>query len=208
MRYAARRAGLDQCTPNDLRRTYSTWLRAAGANLDTIAPTMGHKDTRMLQRTYARLPKELLAARLAAEMGLDTGWTDKSGSAATGETGETAAQSGMVPRGGIEPPTRGFSVPFLPSQAALLPLGTSVKRVRRSAKAAELRHNQAQSLLPRRAELLPQPIEPRQGLVELKCRGAGAEHSREFAAKTRFEGSPSPTGHTERRRLFAQRTFI
>src|SRR5258708_196349 len=88
----------------------------------------------------------------------------------------------LVPRGGIKPPTRGFSVPFLPSQAALLPLGTSVKRVRRPVKAAELRHNQAQSLLPRRTELLPQPIEPRQGLVELKCRGSGPEHSWEFAA--------------------------
>ncbi len=55
VRYAARRAGIDHCTPNDLRRTYSTWLRAAGAHLDTIAPTMGHADTRMLQRTYARL---------------------------------------------------------------------------------------------------------------------------------------------------------
>ena len=68
VRYAARRAGIDHCTPNDLRRTYSTWLRAAGAHLDTIAPTMGHADTRMLQRTYARLPPDLLAARLATEM--------------------------------------------------------------------------------------------------------------------------------------------
>ena len=50
VRYAARRAGIDYCTPNDLRRTYSTWMRAAGAHLDTIAPTMGHADTRMLQR--------------------------------------------------------------------------------------------------------------------------------------------------------------
>lgn len=49
-----------------------------GAHLDTIAPTMGHADTRMLQRTYARLPPDLLAARLATEMGLDTGWTDQS----------------------------------------------------------------------------------------------------------------------------------
>jgi hypothetical protein len=85
-------------------------MRAAGANLDTIAPTMGHKDTRMLQRTYARLPVELLAARLATEMGLDTGWTDKSESTATGETGETRSPSEKVPRGGIEPPTRGFSI--------------------------------------------------------------------------------------------------
>jgi integrase-like protein len=113
VRYAARRAGIDHCTPNDLRRTYSTWLRAAGAHLDTIAPTMGHADTRMLQRTYARLPPDLLAARLATEMGLDTGWTDQSARPATSETPETANSSELMPRGGIEPPTRGFSVPMV-----------------------------------------------------------------------------------------------
>ena len=100
----------------------------------------------MLQRTYARLPTELLAARLAAEMGLDTGWTDKGGSAATGETGETAAQSGMVPRGGIEPPTRGFSVPLSPSRRVSLSLGKSVKHPSRPVKAGTPKHGHARSL--------------------------------------------------------------
>ena len=47
----------------------------------------------------------------------------------------------LVPRGGIEPPTRGFSVYFLSSEAVRLPLGTSLKAVRRPAKAAAVRHN-------------------------------------------------------------------
>src|SRR6266849_18582 len=47
----------------------------------------------------------------------------------------------LVPRGGIEPPTRGFSVYFLSSEAVRLPLGTSVKAVRRPVKAAAVRHN-------------------------------------------------------------------
>jgi integrase len=112
LRYAARRAGIGHVTPNDLRRTYSTWLRAAGAALETIAPTMGHRDTRMLERVYAKLPPDLLAARLRAEMGLDTGGTDRRKKKRTSATGETGRQRRKVPRGGIEPPTRGFSGPL------------------------------------------------------------------------------------------------
>jgi len=52
---ACARAGIPRCTPNDLRRTYSTWLRADGVPNELSAPTMGHKDTRMLDRVYARL---------------------------------------------------------------------------------------------------------------------------------------------------------
>jgi len=52
----------------------------------------------------------------------------------------------MVPRGGIEPPTRGFSVPFSPSQAARFTLGTSAKGVWRPVKPGWMRHSQAQSL--------------------------------------------------------------
>jgi len=111
IRYAARRAGIDHCTPNDLRRTYSSWLRAAGASNQNIAPTMGHADTRMLDRTYAQLTTPILARLLAAEMGLDAGWTDGAAVAATGETKETAPQSEKVPGTGIEPVTRGFSIP-------------------------------------------------------------------------------------------------
>lgn len=40
---------------NDLRRTFATWLRNAGATPDLIAPAMGHTTTAMVQRIYARL---------------------------------------------------------------------------------------------------------------------------------------------------------
>jgi integrase len=111
LKYAARRAGIAHCTPNDLRRTFSTWMRAGGALNETLAPIMGHADGRMLDRVYARLPPALLRERLAAELGLDTVGTDATGSDVTTATNETAAPSETVPRGGIEPPTRGFSVP-------------------------------------------------------------------------------------------------
>ena len=66
---ACARASIPRCTPNDLRRTYSTWLRADGVPNELSAPTMGHKDTRMLDRVYARLPPELLRLGLLAALG-------------------------------------------------------------------------------------------------------------------------------------------
>ena len=108
LRSACRRAGQAHLTPNDLRRTFSTWLRAQGARLENIAPAMGHADTRMLERVYDGTTPSQLGALLAAD--LDTVWTDETKRAATNETSETAPQSEKVPRGGIEPPTRGFSV--------------------------------------------------------------------------------------------------
>jgi integrase len=111
LRYACRRAGVDHVTPNDLRRTYASELRRAGALLETIAPTMGHADTRMLERVYAALPPALIAERLRAELGIrDTIGTTASSQDASRETGETPKGADSMPRGGIEPPTRGFSV--------------------------------------------------------------------------------------------------
>lgn len=111
LRYAARRAGLPHFTPNDLRRTYSTWLRAAGARNENLWPTMGHVDGRMLERTYDGTTPAILAGLLAADMGLDTVWTEQSKPDGPKETSETAAPSEKVPGTGIEPVTRGFSVP-------------------------------------------------------------------------------------------------
>ena len=52
----------------------------------------------------------------------------------------------LVPRGGIEPPTRGFSVPSSPSRSASSPLGTSVEHVARPVKAGTPKHGHARSL--------------------------------------------------------------
>jgi integrase len=87
---ACDRAGIPRCTPNDLRRTYSTWLRAEGVPNELSAPTMGHKDTRMLDRVYARLPPDLLRARLLAALGrCSAGAVNPSGTGAqNGRTGQ------------------------------------------------------------------------------------------------------------------------
>jgi hypothetical protein len=61
-----------RCSPNDLRRTCATWLRAAGVSPELIAPVMGHADTRMVERVYGRLPVEDLPRRLAEAMGETT----------------------------------------------------------------------------------------------------------------------------------------
>ncbi len=52
----------------------------------------------------------------------------------------------LVPRGGIEPPTRGFSVPSSPSGRASFPLEASVKHVPRPVKAGTPKHGLARSL--------------------------------------------------------------
>src|SRR5437868_3657278 len=52
----------------------------------------------------------------------------------------------LVPRGGIEPPTRGFSVPSSPSRRASFPLGTSVKHPARPVKAGTPKHGHARSV--------------------------------------------------------------
>jgi hypothetical protein len=120
LREACKRAGIPPCSPNDLRRTFATWLRAAGAPTDLIAPVMGHADTRMVERVYGRLAPSDLRRRIDGLRGRSrcvTGVSD------TVEALGLFAPSGRpaprrrsfkfacfpVPRDGVEPPTRGFS---------------------------------------------------------------------------------------------------
>jgi integrase len=61
---ACKRGGIERCSPNDLRRTYGRWMRIAAFPDEIIAPTMGHADTRMLERVYGKLSPEELSQRL------------------------------------------------------------------------------------------------------------------------------------------------
>lgn len=74
---ACERAGIAAVTPNDLRRTTATWLRASGVAPHLIAVVLGHVDSRMVERVYGRIPtdalREALAARLTAAPRCDTG---------------------------------------------------------------------------------------------------------------------------------------
>jgi integrase len=67
---ACARAKIDPFSPNDLRRTFATWLRIGGATPDVIAPAMGHCDSRMVERVYGRLKPTDLASRLASQLGI------------------------------------------------------------------------------------------------------------------------------------------
>src|SRR5450432_477902 len=55
---ACAQTGIEACSPNDLRRTYAKWMRLARVPAEIVAPTMGHRDTRMVERVYGRLSPE------------------------------------------------------------------------------------------------------------------------------------------------------
>lgn len=50
----------DPVTPNDLRRTYASWLAQAGVPMLHAMKLMGHGSTQMLERVYAQLAPEHL----------------------------------------------------------------------------------------------------------------------------------------------------
>jgi Phage integrase family len=64
-------AGIAPCSPNDLRRTYAKWMRLARVPAEIVAPTMGHRDTRMVERVYGRLSPEEIGALLTAHFAPD-----------------------------------------------------------------------------------------------------------------------------------------
>ena len=57
LKAACRRAGIDPCTTNDLRRSYATIMAQAGVPVLTLMHLMGHTSTRMLEKVYARVER-------------------------------------------------------------------------------------------------------------------------------------------------------
>lgn len=66
---ACARAGIPRVTPNDLRRTCSTWLVQRGASLFAASKVLRHADTRMVAKVYAQLSGGDLRATLEREVG-------------------------------------------------------------------------------------------------------------------------------------------
>jgi integrase len=111
---ACKRAGIDKVTPNDLRRTCSTWLRQHDVEPHLIGAMLGHTDSRMVERVYGRMPAENLRNSLEKRLSDCSAFVaddrEKAPSERQMRQSEPPLSSGnVVPRVGIEPTTRGFS---------------------------------------------------------------------------------------------------
>jgi integrase len=114
---ACTKIGVERCSPNDLRRTYAKWCRNAGIEPALVGPAMGHSDGRMVERVYGKMTSAETARLMAARVRLMSGRTGQSGvgelpgdNRASVVSPENPGET-RVRRDGIEPPTRGFSVP-------------------------------------------------------------------------------------------------
>ncbi len=130
---ACAKAGIEHVSPNDLRRTFATWQAEAGVPESVTASLLGHANSSMLRRVYtqigteakraamAKLPALIPPPAIAADCDVvcDKRTITAAVPAAPAETtpiprnDENPANSEVfvVPRPGIEPGTRGFSIP-------------------------------------------------------------------------------------------------
>lgn len=118
---ACARAALPTVTPNDLRRTAAHWLRHRGVEAGLVAQYLGHVDTRMVERVYGRLDTRELADAIGARVDSSGARTMRVLAAQPGDRSDLSdaverleallAAAKAVARDGIEPPTRGFSIP-------------------------------------------------------------------------------------------------
>lgn len=65
---ACRQASIPKASPNDLRRSIATWLRAAGVDISIIAAFLGHTTSRMVERVYGRLSPEEIRAQMTGRL--------------------------------------------------------------------------------------------------------------------------------------------
>lgn len=121
---AADRAGVPRVTPNDLRRTFASWLVQGGTPLLVVSRLLGHSSTRMVDLVYGQLDEATLHAAIGRlPGGCDAGVTltgpqnvtpGAIGTARGARRGRISDEN-RVPRVGIEPTTRGFSGPSSPA---------------------------------------------------------------------------------------------
>jgi integrase len=65
------RAGLTNVHPHDMRHTAAVWMASEGIPMTQIAQYLGHRDSRVTERVYARFaPDHLRNAAAALEVGI------------------------------------------------------------------------------------------------------------------------------------------
>ncbi|MFM2418368.1 MAG: hypothetical protein RL385_3091 [Pseudomonadota bacterium] len=124
---ACKRAGVGKVSPNDLRRTFASWQAEAGVPEAVTASLMGHTGSQMVRRVYGRIgsdaKREALAKLppLAPPPGVMLFVIDEAAKQSAERQGRQLSAGpetqkprisarSSVPRDGIEPPTRGFSI--------------------------------------------------------------------------------------------------
>lgn len=113
-----KRANMPECSPNDLRRTFATWLANMGTLENVVAKLLGHGSSQMVRRVYSKLERSLMARETAKLSGSCVTGEPNSGSLlaleslvsheSLGKLAERLTKS--VLGDGVEPSTRGFSV--------------------------------------------------------------------------------------------------
>jgi len=61
---ACEKTGIERVSPNDLRRTFGSWLKNLGLDSALVARLMGHTSVRMVDRVYGHLDDHTLAQGL------------------------------------------------------------------------------------------------------------------------------------------------
>jgi integrase len=111
---ALRRAGLRKVRVHDLRHTAASMLIAAGADLADVSRQMGHANVSITLSVYthhfARRGGCDLGARLAEFVAREADGPVSVPAAPAAAANDAEVIDNVVARGGIEPPTRGFSV--------------------------------------------------------------------------------------------------
>jgi integrase len=65
---ACRRAGIEHCSPNDLRRTHSTLLVESGVDRDVVRRLLGHTTSALVDRVYGQPTPEALGLLAEAKL--------------------------------------------------------------------------------------------------------------------------------------------
>lgn len=116
------RRATKRITPNDLRRTYASWLKQAGVDSFVVGQLLGHTTSRMVELVYGRIGQETLQNAVALLPGgarsdeddrdnsvcPDAPLMSRMSHLTRRQASENVVSAVLGP--GIEPGTRGFSV--------------------------------------------------------------------------------------------------